>query len=66
MEYSVGCGTKLTEAGVEVPLPRGSEKVPERQPGDANFRWRGPLGGSESSEKYLVLLAAGQSMSTCT
>ena len=37
MEYSVGSGTKLTEVGVEVPLPRGSEKVPARQPGDANF-----------------------------
>ena len=44
-EYSVGSGTKLTEVGVEVPLPRGSEKVPARQPGDANFGWQGLPGG---------------------
>ena len=46
MEYSVGCGTKLTEAGVEVSLPRGSEKVPARHPGEANFGWQGLPGGT--------------------
>mgnify|MGYP007018360395 CR=1 FL=1 len=55
MLYRVGCGTKLTEAVVEVPLLGEARRSRRGIQGRLTSGGKGRPGGRESPEQYLVL-----------